>query len=85
MADLELRLETSLKQLLNAERAAQLGNVQTAWDDSLAFILMPALALFEQDASLGAILIAFDAEGLSSSPAEHRTRHEAIHNACNPI
>lgn len=50
---LEVRLEASIKQLLAAKRAERVGNAGTAWDDSLAFLLMPALAAFEHDTVWG--------------------------------
>ena len=49
----EARLESELKRCLGEYREESLGNSSTHWDDGMAFLLMPSLAAYEQEAVNG--------------------------------
>jgi hypothetical protein len=50
---LEIQVEASLKLCLAARRQESPGCFTTVWDDSLAFLLMPALELLELNSVTG--------------------------------
>ena len=50
VGSMEIRLENDLKRTLSEWRAEQLGIGTTPWDDGLAFLLMPSLSGYEQEA-----------------------------------
>lgn len=65
MTALEAKLEATIKHMLSTHRAEQVREASgSLWDDSLAFLLMPALAAFERDAIWGEHGIAMQANAL---------------------
>ena len=49
----EARLEAELKRALGEHREESLGHTPTHWDEGMAFLLMPSLAAYEQEAVNG--------------------------------
>ena len=49
----EARLEAEIKRALSEHREESLGCTPTHWDNNLAFLLMPSLAAYEQEAVTG--------------------------------
>lgn len=49
----EAKLEAELKRALTEHREESLGHTPTHWDEGMAFLLMPSLAAYEQEAVTG--------------------------------
>lgn len=49
----EARIEAELKRALGEHRGESLGHTPTHWDEGMAFLLMPSLAAYEQEAVTG--------------------------------